>query len=109
LYDYQTDPLETKNLAADHSREVKKLQALLANLGEAKPQISAATRRTSSAGTNRAALFERRDANRDGKLTREEFLSNQANQAEAKTRFERFDTDKDGTLSRSEFIQRGTR
>jgi iduronate 2-sulfatase len=38
LYDYQTDPSETKNLAADQPAVVAELRALLARQPEAKPQ-----------------------------------------------------------------------
>ena len=41
LYDYQTDPLETKNLASEQPEVVAKLRALLAKEPEAKPQIPA--------------------------------------------------------------------
>lgn len=41
LYDYQTDPLETKNLAEEQPEVVKELQAILATHPEAKPQIKA--------------------------------------------------------------------
>ena len=41
LYDYQTDPLETKNLAEEQPEVVKELQAILAAHPEAKPQIKA--------------------------------------------------------------------
>ena len=40
LYDYETDPQETKNLAGDQAAIVAKLRALLAEEPEAKPQIS---------------------------------------------------------------------
>jgi len=39
LYDYETDPGETKNLAATQSEIVSKLRATLATQPEAKPQI----------------------------------------------------------------------
>ena len=39
LYDYQNDPLETKNLASAQPDIVKKLEALLPAQPEAKPQI----------------------------------------------------------------------
>jgi len=39
LYDYEKDPLETKNLASAEPVVVKKLEALLATQAEAKPQI----------------------------------------------------------------------
>ena len=40
LYDYQTDPLEMKNLAGEQPEVVAKLRAVLAKEPEAKPQIS---------------------------------------------------------------------
>lgn len=42
LYDYQTDPDETKNLAAEQTQVVAQLRAMLATQPEAKPQIHAA-------------------------------------------------------------------
>jgi len=42
LYDYQTDPAETKNLASEQPAVVKELRTLLAKHPEAKPQIKAA-------------------------------------------------------------------
>jgi iduronate 2-sulfatase len=39
LYDYQTDPLEKKNLAQENPELVAKLRAVLAKLPEAKPQM----------------------------------------------------------------------
>ena len=40
LYDYETDPLEKKNLAKDRPEVVAELRAILAKLPEAKPQQS---------------------------------------------------------------------
>ena len=40
LYDYKTDPLETKNLASEQPDVVAKLRVLLAKEPEAKPQIT---------------------------------------------------------------------
>jgi len=42
LYDYQEDPLETKNLATERPEVVKELAAILATHPEAKPQIKVA-------------------------------------------------------------------
>jgi iduronate 2-sulfatase len=39
LYDYQTDPGETRNVAADEPSLVAKLRALLTAQGEAVPQV----------------------------------------------------------------------
>jgi len=106
LYDYQADPLETKNLASEQSEVVAKLRAILAKQPEGKPQISSKPD-PAKQRTDRTALFERKDSNRDGKLTREEFLASQPDPDEAPKRFVRFDSNKDGELSRDEFINQG--
>lgn len=105
LYDYDSDPDETRNLAAEQPQVVARLRALLAAQPEAKPQIKVA--RSARPRTDRAALFERRDKNHDGKLTREEFLDGQPDPDEAPKRFPKFDTNHDGVLSREEFISAG--
>ena len=104
LYDYKKDPQETMNLAAKEPKLVKKLHALITALPEAKPQISTPGPRPP---VDRAALFQRKDVNRDGQLTREEFLAGQPDPAQAPARFIRFDTNKDGILTRDEFIYMG--
>ena len=104
LYDYKKDPQETMNLAAKEPKLVKKLHALITALPEAKPQISTPGPRPP---VDRAALFQRKDVNRDGQLTREEFLAGQPDPAQAPARFIRFDTNKDGILTRDEFIHMG--
>lgn len=106
LYDYKSDPLETKNHAASEPGVVAKLRKLLAGIPEPKAQIKV-PRSDSGSGSNRAALFEKRDMNRDGNLTHEEFMTGQPDPAEAEKRFVRFDVNKDGTLSRDEFITMG--
>lgn len=107
LYDYETDPLETKNLAAEQPEMVSRLRAMLANLPEARPQIANPKPLTAKQVKDRTALFEKKDADHDNQLTRAEFLASQPDPAEAPKRFERFDTNKDGVLSRDEFIYMG--
>jgi iduronate 2-sulfatase len=107
LYDYEKDPHETKNLAAEQPEAVARLRAMLAKLPEAKPQITSVKSQTAKQIQDRTALFERKDKNHDNQLTREEFLAGQPDPAEAPKRFERFDANKDGILSREEFIQMG--
>ena len=110
LYDYEADPLERKNLAAAQPAVVAQLRALLARHPEAKPQISsapAAKQSTAKPALDRNALFDSKDKNKDGKLSREEFLANQPDPDQAPARFDLFDTNKDGFLSREEFVTQG--
>ncbi len=106
LYDYETDPLETKNLASAQPGVVSAMRAILMTLPEARPQIKHA-KSTAKQNLDRIALFEKKDKNGDGQLTRAEFLAGQPDPAEAPKRFERFDSNKDGVLSREEFIYMG--
>ncbi|QDU27897.1 Arylsulfatase [Anatilimnocola aggregata] len=111
LYDYQTDPLETKNLAAELPTVVAELRANLAKHPEAKPQIKAAANTGSKPAAkksqDRGVLFASKDKDGDGKLTREEFLANQPDPDEAPQRFVQFDVDKNGSLTRAEFVTSG--
>jgi iduronate 2-sulfatase len=106
LYDYKKDPKETKNIASDQPRLVKKLSSLLATQPEARAQIPN-PKADAKSKLDRGRLFERKDLNHDSILTREEFLANQPDPDEAPKRFERFDANKDGVLSREEFIHMG--
>lgn len=111
LYDYENDPLERKNLAATQPEVVARLRAMLATHPEAKPQLKAAAAPVAATATkpkqDRGAMFDKRDKDRDGKLTREEFLANQPDPDKAPQRFLQFDVDKDGSLSREEFVTSG--
>lgn len=102
LYDYQADPLETKNQAAERPEILAELKSQLARQPEAKPQIAG-----QRANSDRQAMFLKRDKNGDGKLTRQEFLANQPDPELAPRRFVTFDADKDGLLSRDEFVLQG--
>ena len=63
----------------------------------------------SKSQVDREALFARKDKNGDGKLSREEFLAGQPDPEEAPKRFLIFDTDKDGVLTREEFVTAGAK
>jgi arylsulfatase A len=54
-----------------------------------------------------ATRFEGRDLNHDGKLSWEEFQKTATDKDGAKARFAMFDTDKDGIVSREEFLKNG--
>ncbi len=110
LYDYEADPIERKNLAAAQPEVVAKLRALLAKHPEAKPQVSsapAAKQPDAKPKQDRKAMFDSKDKNKDGKLTREEFLAKQADPDKGPARFSQLDANKDGVLSRDEFVTSG--
>ncbi|MDI1313965.1 sulfatase-like hydrolase/transferase [Prosthecobacter sp.] len=108
LYDYEADPAETKNLAAEQPEVVASLRKLLAQHPEARPQISnkpgAAPKKPVQ---DRGKMFDQRDKDKDGKLSLEEFLLLQPDPDEAPKRFPKFDADGNGALSREEFIKGG--
>lgn len=114
LYDYESDPNETKNIASKNPAIVAELQKLLATHPEAKPQIRTKAEPVAKPETkpkakskDRSAMFRQRDKDKDGKLTREEFLLNQPDPDEAPKRFPVFDANSDGSLSEEEFVKSG--
>jgi iduronate 2-sulfatase len=111
LYDYEKDPLETRNLADAELEVLAGLKKVLAGHPEAKRQIGAGNATTvGRAGKpkqDRGAMFAMRDTNKDGELTKEEFLEKQPDPDAAPARFSRFDKDNNGKLSREEFIGGG--
>ncbi len=107
LYDYQTDPLETRNIASTNPQVISELSQILANQPEAKPPIASGPSTPVKPDSDRVAMFTRRDTNSDGKLTLSEFLLNQPDPDEAPKRFPKFDSNQDGVLSRDEFVHQG--
>ncbi len=102
LYDYQSDPGEAKNLAAENPEVVARLRKMLDSHGEAQTQV-----REKARGVDRTALFESKDLNHDNMLTHDEFMAGQPDPRQAPARFTRFDADKNGVLSREEFVNSG--
>ncbi|QTN34365.1 sulfatase-like hydrolase/transferase [Akkermansiaceae bacterium] len=108
LYDCLRDPLEKENIAAKNPEMLLGMKEILARYPEAKPQFRAkggkpATRQKPK--QDRGAMFDSRDANKDGRLTMGEFLSRQPDGDDARPRFQKFDRDGDGFLSREEFVK----
>ena len=56
---------------------------------------------------DRPAIFTSWDKDKDGFLSKDEFIPHMADQADAPARFVRFDQDKDGRLSKEEFVKAG--
>ena len=117
LYDLQADSSELHNLSGQQAmgeveRELRLALAekmitdfdylpLPAIPGASGAQGGAAA--TSRPVANRARQFEQKDANKDGKLSYEEFSVGR-DPADARTWFELRDTNGDGFLSREEFV-----
>ena len=106
LYDYESDPLETVNLAAAKPEVLKELQAILATHAEPKPQwkASGASKVNTRPESDRTAMFKQRDKDANDELTFDEFMSKQSDLEGARKRFPKFDKDNNGVLSAGEFI-----
>jgi len=113
LYDYQKDPAETVNIASSQPQVVVELQKILATHPSAKPQIKQAkekatdTKSVPKPALDRRAMFLQKDTNKDGFLSREEFLAKQPDPDKAPARFPKFDSNNDNQLSESEFVGSG--
>jgi iduronate 2-sulfatase len=104
LYDYQADPLESRNLAAEQPAVHPEARPQITNKPAAKKDDGPSKKKSKQ---DRSAMFDSRDKDKDGQLTREEFLLNQPDPDEAPKRFPIFDADNNGVLSREEFVKSG--
>jgi arylsulfatase A-like enzyme len=120
LYDEQDDPDETVSLAdrPEHKDLLESLAKHLPPVGSdfnpaAKSKGKGKDKGKSPAKPVPPSADEPRDVRYDrlypgkARLTVEEYLAKQSNEAEARERFARFDRDKDGFLSRDEFLTGG--
>jgi arylsulfatase A-like enzyme len=117
LFNLADDIGEKLDLASGKQDLVAKLQTAWlswsaplparANPPSPKPGNSKTVAAAAKPAQDRASLFESKDKNRDGKLSRDEFLAGQADQGAAMTRFEKWDANLDGFLSAEEFVSMG--
>lgn len=54
-----------------------------------------------------AAAFAKKDANSDGKLSKEEFMAKTKDAAKSEAQFTAKDKDKDGSVSKEEYLAKG--
>jgi arylsulfatase A-like enzyme len=113
LYDEQNDPAETVNLnnKPEHKAVIEELSKHLPAIAVTAPQQSKHQAKSlpEEKVKQRTTQFQSLDANHDGKLSREEFLSKQPDVEAAKPRFDLWDINKDGFLSADEFIYMGAK
>lgn len=114
LFDLAKDIGENRDLAHDQAELAERLHKAWLGWGadlppRANPVAGKTAQGVAKPAQSRAALFALKDKSGDGRLSREEFLANQADPEAAKTRFDRWDLDKDGYLGREEFIRMGTK
>jgi hypothetical protein len=120
LYDMSDAPYTEKLVTGDHPARTK-LAAVLTTLDPAGgiPDSGDGTGRHANKSrkepdTNlspeeaeRAEKFDKIDAEKAGKISREAFISSQSDPETAAKRFGKYDADKDGQISREEFVYRG--
>jgi iduronate 2-sulfatase len=120
LYDEVGDPHETVNVAAkpEHAEVIARLTKFLPppiapatasnSEGPKKEKGKSADPSPPKGGTkDRGAMFDGRDANKDGKLNQAEFMLNQRDPAQAAKNFVNFDQDQSGDISKEEFVNLG--
>jgi hypothetical protein len=120
LFDMSDAPFTEKLVTGDHPARAK-LAAVLAKLNPAGgiPDSGDGTGRHANKAkkkpatdlspeeAERAEKFDKLDANKAGKISREIFISSQSDLETAAKRFDKYDADKDGKVSREEFVFRG--
>jgi arylsulfatase A-like enzyme len=119
LYDISTDLAETQNLASSRPEVVARLSQLALEwkatlpVGEepAATSISGAlpVASTPEETKKREHWWRQKDADKNGQMTREEYLKNFPDRAEGERRFPQFDRNNDEVLSKEEFLRRATR
>jgi len=122
LFDIPKDPGEHQDVATQHPEVVKELTAkalawaktLPASPARDKFMKSGAQAKTPKKADakpkntqDRPKIFDSWDKDKDGFLSKEEYVPHITDQADAPARFVRFDKNNDGRLSKEEFVRAG--
>jgi N-acetylgalactosamine-6-sulfatase len=122
LFDIPKDPGEHQDVAAENPEVVKELTAkalawaktLPASPARDKFMKSGAQAKTPKKADSkpkntqdRPKIFDSWDKDKDGFLSKEEYVPHITDQADAPARFVRFDKNNDGRLSKEEFVRAG--
>jgi len=122
LFDIPKDPGEHQDVATQHPEVVKELTAkalawaktLPASPARDKFMQSGAQAKTPKKADakpkntqDRPKIFDSWDKDKDGFLSKEEYVPHITDQADAPARFVRFDKNNDGRLSKEEFVRAG--
>ncbi|MEO5713760.1 MAG: sulfatase-like hydrolase/transferase [Luteolibacter sp.] len=118
LFDLTADIGEKNDLAAQRPDDVRRLTVLLEKwqtqnvrplwgVGSGASALQNAPNTQNKPQSGREKLFQQRDTNKDGRISKEEFMSVQADQADGGRRFTKFDKNQDGVLSNEEFVNMG--
>jgi choline-sulfatase len=125
LYDEVNDPHETVNVAtkAEHAEVIARLSKHLpppiapataentadkaSKSKKAKAKAAEPAAPKAADANDRGPMFDRRDVNKDGKLSKEEFMDKQKDPAQAAENYLKFDKDKDSFLTKEEFVKMG--
>jgi len=86
---------------------VSALAKLPAPSDEAKAKAAEPAAPKAADANDRGPMFDRRDVNKDGKLSKEEFMDKQKDPAQAAENYLKFDKDKDSFLTKEEFVKMG--
>lgn len=128
LYDEKNDPAETMSLhdKPEHQAVIASLSKFLPpilsepvstiadgkkNSGNKprKSAVSPAKTGNESVSDARGPRFDKLDAEKSGKITRDYYINHQSDAKAAGERFDKWDTNDDGFLSREEYITQGGR
>jgi hypothetical protein len=109
LYNVKENREQDRDLSGRYPDRVRSMLSQItvweATLPDAPPTVTSTPAPTKKPTIDRNAIFDRKDHDKDGLLTLEEYLDRFPDQAEGRRRFPGFDKNGDRQLSRDEFVK----